>query len=233
MSNICLFVDGHSAPSRAFGVGGGFISRLRRPLLLGAAGAVAFCSGSIRAQSVGLQAELPQLKVGDRWKLETRDKYTGAVEGASDLAVVAVSPTRINLTVNASGEAVWTPELTVLDKPSLTYDIGYRWLSFPLEVGKSWDFKTKWKRKDTGSNGVTQMDVVVKGVEKVSVKAGEFDAFRLEAKGYMNVYTNSSLSSSVTVNYWYAPAARHFVKMEWEDRVTKNVTELIEVQLAQ
>ena len=193
-----------------------------------------FCAGAAFAQVVGARAELPQVKVGDHWKFETRDKLTGAVQGTPDYVVTASSDTQIDLRVGRNGKAVWTPELTALDSTRLSWEPGYRWLNFPLEVGKVWDFKTQWQRKDGSGSGRSQMDMVVKGYEKVSVRAGEFDAYRIEGTGFMNVEGTAigNWNTRIVVKYWYAPAVRATVRFEWEEKSNRTVTELIEAQLA-
>lgn len=218
-----------SAPSR-HAVTKDWRRALRRWMALSAVVTASFGAGTAQAQGTNSRAELPTVKVGDHWKTEVRDKLTNVVERTDDYVVTASTATQIDLSVGGTDRAVWTSELTPLDNPRLTSDPGYRWLNFPLEVGKSWDFKTQWKRKDGSGAGRSQMDVAVKAYEKVSVRAGEFDAYRVEGKGFMNVEGN--WSSSVNVKYWYAPAARGMVRFEWEDKRNRTVSELVEVQLA-
>ena len=200
--------------------------RLIAQVLLGV-----FALGVAQAQETLTRTERPEVKPGDQWKYELRDKRTGAKVRDTVVAVTAVSATQIESIENGVAK-VATRDLVVLKNSRLEYDVGYRWLSFPLEVGKAWDFKTQWKRLDGTGAGSTQMDVVVKGVEKVTTKAGEFNATRLEAKGYMNAGSGSYYNGRVVATYWYAPAAREIVKFEWQDKLDSTVTELIEVQLA-
>lgn len=202
---------------------------LRRWVILSALAAASFSAATAQAQVANSRAELPTVKVGDHWKIEVRDKLTNAVERTDDYVVTASTATQIDLSVGGNDKAVWTSELTPLDNPRLTYDSGYRWLNFPLEVGKAWDFKTQWKRKDGSGAGRSQMDVAVKAYEKVSVRAGEFDAYRIESKGFMNL--DGGGNTRVSVKYWYAPAVRTTVRFEWEDKWSRTVSELVEVQL--
>ena len=203
---------------------------LRRRVLCSALAAASFGAVTAHAQGANARAELPAVKVGDHWKIEVRDKLTNALERTEDYVVAASTAAQIDLSVGGTDKAVWTSELTPLDNPRLSWDPGYRWLNFPLEVGKEWDFKTQWKRKDGAGAGRSQMDVAVKAYEKVNVRAGEFDAYRIEGKGFMNI--DGSWSSRVNVKYWYAPAARAMVRFEWEDKYNRTVNELVEVQLA-
>ena len=182
-----------------------------------------FALGVAQAQDTSPRTERPEVKPGDQWKHEIRDKRTGATLRDTVVAVTAVSATQIDSIENGVAK-VATRDLVVLKNSRLEYDVGYRWLNFPLEAGKAWEFKTQWKRLDGTGAGSTQMDVVVKGVEKVTTKAGEFNAIRLEAKGYMNAGSGSYYNGRVVATYWYAPAAREIVKLEWQDKLDSTVT---------
>ncbi len=178
-----------------------------------------------QAQSSASSTDKPELKVGDRWKTERRDPRTKVVQSTGELTVTTVAPTKIDAS-GSGGDVVMTPDLTVLSNPRLNYDTGYQFLSFPIQVGKKWEFKTAWQNKVSGSKGSTQMDVEVKSQERIKVAAGEFDAYRLEANGYMNLAGGNN--RRVNVIYWYAPQAKAIVRMEWNDRFDDYVSELIE-----
>jgi hypothetical protein len=186
----------------------------------------------VAAGSALAQADTPQVKVGDRWNVEVRDRSSGALLRSSERRVSAVDATHIELVDNGV-PAVWTRDLTIKEDWRLSYDNGYRWLAFPLEVGKKWDFKTEWKRKDVQATGRTSMSVEVMGLEKVKVKAGEFDAIRVEAKGYLNADMAPRYTGRMSATYWYAPAARAIVKLEWTDKLDQTVSEVTDFALSE
>lgn len=155
----------------------------------------------------------PELKVGDRWKIERRDQFTKILESTTEEVVTAASPTRIEMTFNGVPGVV-TPDLTQLDTPLVSNDTGYEFLRFPLELGKKWDFKTNWKNKATSSTGSTALDVQVLTQEQVTVQAGKFDAIKLRAIGYM--YLGGGRRNP-TITYWYSPLAKRIVRLEWTD----------------
>ena len=69
------------------------------------------------------------------------------------------------------------------------------------------------------------------GYEKVRVPAGEFDAFRLEAKGNW-VSPNAPVPGASDLTYWYAPAARAILNEELQvTYMPTTTTELVEFQL--
>ncbi len=65
-------------------------------------------------------------------------------------------------------------------------------------VGKRWTARYRVKGKD-GKEWSTEYVFKVVGKEKISVPAGEFDAFRVEGQGYM------TLGARLQFRYWIAP----------------------------
>jgi hypothetical protein len=103
--------------------------------------------------------------------------------------------------------------LNVLESPR-NKDSNPKALAFPLEVGKRWHYVSDWVFKPKASKGSAGVDVAVLGYEKVTVPAGEFDAFKLAAKERLSGTSpiNSQYAGETTRTYWYAPAARAIVK---------------------
>ena len=91
-----------------------------------------FALGVAQAQDTLTRTERPEVKPGDQWKYELRDKRTGAKVRDTVVAVTAVSATQIDSIENGVAK-VATRDLVVLKNSRLEYDVGYRWLSFPLE----------------------------------------------------------------------------------------------------
>jgi hypothetical protein len=108
---------------------------------------------------------------------------------------------------------ILTSELNVIESPR-SRNSNPKALSFPLEIGKQWRFASEWEFKVTGSKGSSIADVEVVGYEKVSVPAGDFEAFKLMSKGNIRGISakNSVIEAEVTATYWYAPSARAIVK---------------------
>ncbi len=173
-------------------------------------------------------ANRPELKVGDKWTAERRDAFTKALIFSEETVVTSVSPADVKVSINGS-PGTMTPDLTGRDSPRLTSDPGYELLRFPMEVGKKWDFKTRWQFKQSGAKGGARLDVEVKGMESVKVPAGEFEAYKLEASGFMNADSGRNWRASAT--YWYAPKAKSIVRFVWVDGGNDYVTELVQVNL--
>ena len=178
---------------------------------------LAVCStfvGPVFAQAAA-KVDRPGVKVGDKWQFALSASYRS---NAADLnwVVTAVTPTEIKATENGQ-PLLLTRDLNQVESPR-RQDSDLRLLSFPLEVGKAWTYVNDYVLKDTGTKGQQKYSVVVLTYEKIRVPAGEFDAFKLEAKGTFSgeAYVGPISGSSSRV-YWYAPAARAIVKDEIND----------------
>ena len=182
------------------------------------------------AQTPPPRAEAPELKVGDRWKSEVRDRRTKNKESERDRSITAVSATLIEGLENGA-KLTMTPDQTVIESPTVvsTGD-GGKFLNFPLEVGKKWEHKYNYKSKVSGAAIKWQMEANVVAIEKVKVPAGEFDAYKIQTKGFWNNGLSGN-SGRLQMTDWYAPSARTIVKTEYDDGYNSTVRELIELQL--
>ena len=169
--------------------------------------AFAILAGSVLAQT----AERPSVRVGDEWKFVVYYSVPSRTPNRS-WVVTAVTPTAIVGTENGEPLTL-TADLGVAESPLVKYS-NPRTLSFPLEVGKRWRYASDWVFKPKGSNGSTVVEVTVLGHERIRVPAGEFEAFRLLAKGSLSGTSPSGsfYAGETTTTYWYAPDARAIVK---------------------
>lgn len=200
----------------------------RRSLLAGTP--VALAATSAFAQGTPQRAEAPAVKAGDTWKHEQRDRRTGNTETVSVRTVTAVSPTLIEGTEN-QGKFSMTPELNPIESAVSVFSGDPKFLSFPLEVGKRWNTTYSFANKANPTKGRIQLEIEVVGVEKVTVLAGAFEAFRLVSKGFWNLHDQNANGRS-RATYWYAPAARTVVTTEHEDGYSNWIRELVEKRLA-
>ncbi len=166
---------------------------------------------ALASPAIAQKADRPIVRAGDRWQFV---EYYGiaSTEPNRDWVVTSVTPSQIEGTEN--GELLMlTSELNVLESPR-NKNSNPKALSFPLEIGKQWRFASEWLFKVTGSKGSSIVDVEVVGHEKVSVPAGDFEAFKLMSKGNLRGVSvkNSLIEAEVTSTYWYAPSARAIVK---------------------
>lgn len=201
----------------------------RRSSLLRVGFAVVLTTSAFLSNAAGERAELPDVRAGDRWKTEQKDKRTGATEAEVQRTVTAVANGVIEGTENA-GTFRMTAELNPIESTVNVITGNPRFLDFPLEVGKKWSLKYSFANKSNPGKGRVEGDVEVTAFEKVTVKAGTFDAFRLEARSFWNNDTSRASGRAKSV-FWYAPAAKTVVRTEYEDGYNNWVRELVELQV--
>jgi len=175
------------------------------------------------------RAEQPELKVGDQWRWERSDRRTGIKDAETKRVITAVSSTQIDGTENNS-KLTLSPDHKVLESSAIVSSLPARFIEYPLEVGKKWEFKWAFTSKLNNANIRWQAEAEVKAYEKVKVPAGEFDAFKIEYKGYWNNDTSRG-NGRIRQTSWFAPAAKTFVKSEYDDGYSSNLTHLVEVQV--
>ena len=160
--------------------------------------------------AVAQKVDRPAVKVGDEWQFI--EYYVVPIQKPNLIWVItSVTPAGISGTENGKVLKL-TPDLNVIESPRADHS-DWRLLSFPLEVGKKWAYSDDFLQKDVDYTGHSEVNVTVVGHEKVRVPAGEFDAYKLEAKGKDGV-RGGPPARDVTRTYWYAPAARAVVKYQ-------------------
>lgn len=186
--------------------------------------------GSASAQ----QAQRPSVVAADRWSFVV---YYGLPTNVPNRhwVVAAVTPEFIEATENGQPLRL-SPDLNVIESPTRR-ESNTLTLQFPLTVGRTWTYETDTLFKDNQSTARTAATVRVVAYESVSVIAGQFDAFKLEAIGTFNGRSRGGpglLSGEFKSTYWYAPAAKTIVKSQlWSTyRGTVN-TELVEFRLSE
>jgi hypothetical protein len=170
--------------------------------------ALGLCAGAMAQE-----APRPRVVAGDQWQHVVYHGQRSTVPNRT-WAVTAVSTEAIEATEN--GEPLrLTPELNVVESPARR-ESQSRALRFPLRVGDSWTYESETLFKDNGnSTARSKISVRVVSVEKVAVVAGEFDAFKLEARGRFRGLSRGGpgvLEGEFTSTYWYAPSVRTIVK---------------------
>lgn len=161
---------------------------------------------------VGAQeAPRPDVRIGDEWHFAAYDAVPTSRPNRIWI-VKSVRPDRIEATENGL-PLLLTPDLNVLDSPRHA-ESAPGLLNFPLRTGKRWNYQSAWRFKAKGSSGTLAVDVEVVARERVAVPAGEFDAYKLLARGRLGGMSpsNTFYAGETTTTYWYAPAARAIVK---------------------
>jgi hypothetical protein len=99
------------------------------------------------------------------------------------------------------------------DGHGTTYEPSNGELSFPMTVGKSWDFHHV-RRFTVGTLDVSGHSEIV-AFERVQVTAGSFDAYKVTSHGVNSKQLDRSYSAPFTETYWYAPSVKRIIKSEY------------------
>ena len=169
-------------------------------------------------------AQAPQWAVGDTWVYHYYNEVEGAMESVRTETVVGIKDgapiydAKIHTKVgNTDGvyQRVTDADGNELLNNGIIYEGGHKLLSFPLSVGKEWD--ADYTRGDgTATPAIVKTHVKVLAYETVHTDAGDFQAYKIEARGafQMNLSKMGAMSAQREV-MWYAPEAKRLVKYEF------------------
>ena len=186
----------------------------------------AAASAALPPQSI----ETPKNSVGDTWEYVRRDRatYTMTIVEASESGSVATVTSWPELRFHFDHDGTITK---IEGEPSKVAPIAFfanswKWLSFPLHVGKKWSFQAH------GANAPFTVDVTVKKQTTVKTQAGTFEALQIDT-----CWRNHSNNwSDCGYQYWYAPSVKRIVKREtpntWTSSLTNSDHELVSYTLA-
>jgi len=185
--------------------------------------------------------ERPTLKIGDSWTYRNLDGWNNKETSRSLSTLVSFENDFAifrSKNLNSGAESTDTVNADLQPCRSMQNDttiICAGAFKFPLATG----YKQGIKKLPAG-NGQSYFDgdCEGQGMEKVNVPAGEFDAYRIECKGFWTRVFGGSGSGGFKQTLWYAPAIRNQVKSTYEDRNpngsanNKLIRELVEYKLA-
>jgi hypothetical protein len=164
-------------------------------------------------------AEKPDVQVGDRWAWQHINGLANEKDHTKIEDVIEVTDKEIRTRIRIKGKsgssvATYTHEWNPVDVVSARYDPNLQEFAFPLQVGKRWSGNADKLLFSSGKHGMFILKGEVVALEKVTVPAGTFDAYKvnvvLEATG-----TDEDANIGNTIEtYWYAPSVKRHVKYE-------------------
>lgn len=172
----------------------------------------------------------PNYKVGDTWTFIQRQ--TDSERGTPYvLTVVAVTGGQTTLSTSWNGGPPLEMDYDnqgnmTRDAHGTTYEPSNGGLSFPMTVGKSWDFHDV-QHSTGGTLDARGHDEVV-AFERVQVPAGSFDAFKIVSHGVNAIQRERLYSAPFAATYWYAPSVKKVIKSDFvlylthQERTQKN-----------
>jgi hypothetical protein len=186
-------------------------------------------------------ADKPDVHVGDRWSWQHTNGLANERDYTTIEDVLEVSDAEIKTRERVKGKpsssvAAFTREWNPADVVFARYDPFLRELSFPLQVGKKWDGSADKMLFSSGKHGKFFLRGEVIAVEKVTVPAGTFDAYKIVLHIDAAATDEDANIGNTVETIWYAPTVKRYVKFEntfsRDGRVrTKDVNELLEYSL--
>lgn len=160
-------------------------------------------------------ADAPIYRVGDTWTFLT-GRSDGQPDDTTVKTVVSVAESQTTIRASTNGHSSYEIDLNnqgdMVRSGDITWEPAQGWLSFPMMVGKSWHFHDL-KRTRAGTADIDEAVKVV-SFERVQVRAGTFDAYKIEIHGVSTRHLGGGSAVQVHSTYWYAPSVKAIVKLE-------------------
>jgi hypothetical protein len=201
----------------------------RRRALLGAAAALplAGCAGPMSSTPGGtVVAEVPAYRVGDRWIYRVDPQFRAATASDETVEVTGIAADGIAVRVTSVGgtpagtrtERWSAPGLVtqgaMMDIETRRFAEPLQRFRFPLAAGQNWNQWVDQTNDTARTSGKVNRYVSVRGVEKVTTRAGTFDAVRMTVIMRLDDETPFRYATECTHLVWYAPAVRGVVREE-------------------
>ena len=180
--------------------------------------------------NIGGRVERPDIRVGDQWKYQITDGYTGekrmvavgVVKVTENYIYTQSAPTSlaaVDPSLAGGLLDVWDRNWNLLRQGNAEYAPFYPSMQFPLESGKNWSGTVSI---DVGGSDrlIHELAARAVGWERVTVPAGIFDAVRITLRGdyRLNSATIRGGGGAINDAVWYAPTIRQIVKKEIQQR---------------
>ncbi len=192
-------------------------------LQAGAATSLTF-QASANPNSVGTFHLGRQFSVGDSYDFRLSDLFTGVEEGVRNLRITRVDEDADRVEAN-DGAFVFDLMGNFLRAPgSGVSDIPQQMVSAELQLGKKWAAGWKQDHPKFGRQTVN-LDVRIVAFEEVTVPAGTFKAFRIEAHGWVGPQ-----NSEIRQKIWVVPGLITAVRRE---TVLRNGPRLLRTELSE
>jgi hypothetical protein len=161
-------------------------------------------------------ASAPEIRVDDTWTYRILDGFTHETQGEVTQRVVEVRESEIVTQLRSSKNdktrlRYFTRDWDIIDAGDLKYDPYFPEFKFPLAVGMSWNGKFTSSGNDVNAFS-GYLSAKVAALEKTTVPAGTFDAYRIDIELETRGENANSILTESQITTWYAPAVRRFVR---------------------
>jgi hypothetical protein len=180
--------------------------------------------------------DMRQVAVGDHWSYDLTDEISGEIKRRQTATITEVSSN--NVTARTERDGTDTVGIVIYDNSWNVIRNGSQRFSpndgsgiaLPLDVDKAWKIQSD-RIDSTGAIWKKVGESRITGQEKITTKAGEFDAFVIETKFSIQNVNDRSRKADSTVRMWFSPAVNHWVKRSTVLRVNGHVLQDYVIEL--
>lgn len=193
------------------------------------------------AYAFAQNADRPDIHVGDRWSWQHTNGLANERDFTKIEDIIEVTDIEIKTRQRVKGKydsgiAVYTREWNPVDVVFAQYSPYLKDFFFPLVVGKKWDSSADKMLYSNGKHGKFLLKGEVVAIEKITVPAGTFDAYKINVVLDATSTDEDANVGNTIETYWYAPTVKRYVKYEntfrRDGRVrNKDIYELLDYSL--
>jgi len=150
-------------------------------------------------------ADKPVYKVGDKWVFKQSDGSANSTEWSREITAVATGALTVRFENGTTNEFDEMMNFTQGGVQNVRLLVRY-----PLKVGDSWSFVRK-----AGQNGQGEErgEAKVVKIESITVPAGTFECYRIDAKAQFTLRTYNEQREWAR---WYCPTVKWIVREDLE-----------------
>ncbi len=199
----------------------------------------AFAQNSAPNASSTAGVSAPQALLGDHWTYEIKDEISGAIKFTRTDMVSDVSNSEITVRVDfantgRSSNIFYDGSWNILHDGPFRYSpndgTGFH---LPLTVGAQWKFAADVINSSNGQTFRRTGNSRVTGQDKITTKAGTFDAFVIETDYVGKNVQDPTLINQTSARTWFSPDVNHWIRRNFVIRqrghvVQNNTIELID-----
>jgi hypothetical protein len=161
----------------------------------------------------------PDLHAGDRWSWQHINGLVNEKDYTRIEDVIDVSPKEVHVRIRRKGTPgmvleTYTADLNPVDTGGERYDPSLMRFEFPLQAGKKWNGTFDKMLLTNGKHGKFYVKAEVGALEKVSVPAGGFDAYKVTLTYDATATDDDAMTGQTVETIWYAPTVKNVVKSD-------------------
>lgn len=167
---------------------------------------------SLNPYSAGLYPLGRKYSIGDRATYRVSDIFSGAEQRTNTQLVTKIDFEADRVEYNMGGN-ITDLMGNIIKSGKALFSTPIQYSPAELQVGKKWT--AAFSQEVDNKISLAYYDLQIVRREKVTVPAGEFDAFRVEGLGW-----NKSFGTKLETTYWLVPGINFMIKREFTTRLS-------------